>query len=210
MFPAATAPSGQIESVTLIMERGVFCISIDFELAWGFADDPQLQLEFIELTERFERLIVRRMLDLFQKYQHSFGHLVFSHATRDQAVADLDAAARIHKEYGLDFVSFVFPKNAVNHLDVLAQHGIKVFRSGVSTERLSGFGRPGRFLDKLLPIAPRTVQPLLHETGLIELPSCMPFMGRNGIRKLVSPRLILRKVRSALAAAAAQRNVFNF
>jgi hypothetical protein len=261
MSPPASAAPGQNESVILIMERGVFCISIDFELAWAFVDDPDLESQFIGQIQRMERPVVRGLLELFHKYEvsatwatvgsllevqpvirghssgpvplevwyapdlvdqiraatpeqeigsHSFAHLVYSRATRDQAAADLDAAARIHQAHGLDFVSFAFPKNAVNHLDLLAQRGIRVFRRGASTELLSGFGRLGRFVDKLLPIAPRTAQAGLHETGLIELPGCMPLMARNGVRRLVSPRVILCKARAALERAASQKSLFHF
>ncbi len=54
------------------------------------------------------------------------------------------------------------------------------------------------------------MQPLPHETGLVELPGCMPLIGRNGIRRLIRWQVIVHKARAALAAAAAQKRLFHF
>jgi hypothetical protein len=242
-----------------MLERGVFCISIDLELGWGYVDNPTA--EHMRLVQRLERGVIRRLLEIFGKYEipatwatvgrllekeaeltgqsathvpeeswyapdvldqirnakpeheigsHSFAHIIYSKATREQAAADLDAAARVHKAHGLDFVSFVFPDNKVNHLDLLRERGIRVFRSGASTETLSRFGRLGRVVDKFLPTPPGTVQPILHANGLIELPGCLPLIGRNGIRRFIAPRVVVHKARCALARAASTKSVFHF
>ena len=242
-----------------MLERGVFCISIDLELGWGYVDNPSV--EHMRLVQRLERPVISRLLEIFGEYEipatwatvgrllereaepsgpsaahtleeawyapdvveqirgarceqeigsHSFGHIIYSKATQAQAAADLDAAARVHKAHGLDFVSFVFPDNKVNHIGLLAARGIKVFRSGASTETLSRFGRLGRAVDKFLPTAPGTVQPIFHDSGLIELPGCLPLIGRNGIRRLIAPGIVLHKARCGLDAAANSKSVFHF
>jgi hypothetical protein len=242
-----------------VLERGVFCISIDLELGWGYVDKPTA--EHMRLVQRLERTVIGRVLEIFGKHEipatwatvgrllereaelpdqpfahvpaeswyapdvldqihnarpeqeigsHSYAHIIYSKATREQAAADLDSAARVHKAHGLEFVSFVYPDNKVNHVDLLGARGIKVFRTGASTETLSRLGRLGRAMDKFLPTAPGTVRPILHENGLVELVGCLPLIGRNGIRRLISPGVVLHKVRCGLDAAARSKSVFHF
>ncbi len=51
----------------MVFERGIFTISIDVELAWGICDRP-LQQSDREAIGR-ERDVIRRLLELFEKYR---------------------------------------------------------------------------------------------------------------------------------------------
>lgn len=147
---------------------------------------------------------------------HSFAHVYFQQSDRDQLAADLRAARRIHDEHGLGFTSFVFPRNQVAHLDLLAEAGVKVFRSadvGWHTETAKTFGRlPGRgahLADTLLPISPAVVHPRAHPFGLVELPTSMLLLGRNGLRRLVRPEIAEMKARLGLRRAARDGRIFH-
>ncbi|HYG67339.1 MAG TPA: polysaccharide deacetylase family protein, partial [Anaeromyxobacteraceae bacterium] len=59
---------------------------------------------------------------------HGFAHLYFRQTDRERLRADLQAARRVHDAHGLDFTSFVFPRNQIAHLDLLAEAGVRVFR----------------------------------------------------------------------------------
>jgi hypothetical protein len=146
---------------------------------------------------------------------HSYAHIYFDTTTREAVRDDLEAAARVHREYGLDFSTFVFPRNGVAYLDELARVGIKVFRSedvGWHT-RLAPIGqsarRLGNLVDKIVPIPPSLVKPRRHPGGLVELPSSMLLMGRNGPRRLIQPKALEAKAAIGLRAAARTGGVFH-
>jgi hypothetical protein len=147
---------------------------------------------------------------------HSFSHIYFGEADRAEIAADLETARRTHERHGLDFASFVFPRNQVEHLDLLAQAGIKVFRSvdvgWHTTVRLRAGKLPGRvanLTDKMLPVPPTAVHPQVHPNGLVELPSSMLLLARSGLRKLVRPELVALKARLGLEAARRNGGIFH-
>ena len=236
------------------LNKGIFCISIDLELAWGFVEHPTSQI--LKQAKELERPIIKKILSLLEKYEisaswaivsgllnrelaqtkpppleawyapdiieeiknanfkqeicsHSFQHIYYPLVDKSVAEADIIQAKEIHARFDLDFISFIFPKNLVGHLDLLAENGIKVFRSGASSERLARFGRMGRFLDKFIPIPPQKVFPLLHSNGLIELPSSILLIGRNGLRKLIPPIIYLEKVKQGIKLAQEHKSLFH-
>jgi hypothetical protein len=109
----------------------------------------------------------------------------------------------------------VFPRNLVGREEILASAGIKVFRSVdqgwqrsvAQANRLAG--RVANLADKVLAITPSTVVPIRHSNGLVELPSSMLLMARNGARKLISSSALVTKAQRGLQAAARKNEVFH-
>jgi hypothetical protein len=146
---------------------------------------------------------------------HTYAHTYFAQATREAVRTDLEAAARVHREHGLDFQTFVFPRNLVAYVDELARVGIKVFRS-VDMGWQTRLPPPGRRLsrlanlvDKIIPIPPAVVRPRQHPAGPIELPSSMLLMARNGPRRMIHPKALEAKARFGLRTAARSGGVFH-
>jgi len=146
---------------------------------------------------------------------HSFAHVYFGQTDREVLRADLAAARRVHERHGLPFRSFVFPRNQVAHLDLLREAGIRVFRSvdvGWHTavrERLGGpAGRIANLADKVLPVPPAVVYPIDHG-GLLELPSSMLLMARNGMRRAIHPAALYAKAALGLERARRARGIFH-
>jgi peptidoglycan/xylan/chitin deacetylase (PgdA/CDA1 family) len=147
---------------------------------------------------------------------HGFAHLYFHETDRDRLRADLLAARRLHDEHGLPFTSFVFPRNQVAHLDLLAEAGIRVFRGvdvgwhTVLRARLGGLpGRAANLVGSLLPISASVVQPRAHPPGLVELPGSMLLLGRNGLRRLVRPEIAELKAKRGIRQAARHGGIFH-
>jgi peptidoglycan/xylan/chitin deacetylase (PgdA/CDA1 family) len=240
---------------------GALCISIDVELGWGFWDIPFD--EYFRLCAERERLIVKRLLTLFARYEikatwaivgrllergpipvatrqgegiwyapdvveairesspsqdigsHSYGHIYFQEYGLEAIRADLEDARRVHDACGLDFTSFVFPRNQVAHVDLLAQAGIRVFRSidvawHTRVRRTSTLaGRAANLIDKGLPVPPPVVRPIVHEEGVVEVPSSMQLLDRSGMRRLIRPSIIEAKARLALRHAQQSGDVFH-
>ncbi len=146
---------------------------------------------------------------------HGHEHKYFGSTTREQLRADLAAARSVHQRHGLAFDSFVFPRNDVNHLDLLRDAGISVYRSvddGWFIDVRDRFGRSaGRvanLLDKTLPIPPRSVKVSKHD-DLVELPSSMLLFGRKGLRRVVHPSILVRKAMLGLDAAKRSGDTFH-
>lgn len=146
---------------------------------------------------------------------HGGRHIYFNAIDKAAARADLEFARAIHRAHGLAFKSLVFPRNAVGHLDALAEAGIATYR-GPDLQWFPAFAGPARVVtraanlaDKLLPIAPRTGEPRGHGR-LIELPGSMLLLGRNGLRRFALPAVTRRKLAMGLARAAESGGVFHF
>jgi hypothetical protein len=146
---------------------------------------------------------------------HSYAHVYFGQTDRERLRGDLAAARRVHEAHDLPFVSFVFPRNQVAHLDLLREAGIRVFRSvdrGWHTtvlERLGATaGRLANLADKVLPIPPAVVYPIDHD-GLLELPSSMLLMARNGLRHMVHGSALVAKASFGIERAARAHGIFH-
>jgi hypothetical protein len=151
---------------------------------------------------------------------HSYAHVYFGETAREALRDDLAAARRVHDRHGLPFTSFVFPRNQVGHLDLLCEAGVKVFRSvdrgwhiGVRERLGRAAGRLANLADKLLPVPPAVVAPIAHVDqggrGVVELPSSMLLMARNGLRRAVRPSAVVAKARLGLAAARRTGRIFH-
>jgi hypothetical protein len=146
---------------------------------------------------------------------HSYAHIYFETALRDAIDADLEAARAVHERHGLPMTSFVFPRNQVAQLDRLAAAGIAVFRStdhgwhAAVRSRVGGpIGRAANLADKIFAIPPATVTP--KRCGeLIELPSSMLLLAREGLRRLVRPEALVAKARLGLRRAARRGELFH-
>ncbi len=148
---------------------------------------------------------------------HSFEHVYFGQIDRARATDDIQGAKRVHDQHGLDFVSFVFPRNQVGHLDVLEQAGVRVFRSldrgwFMDAAKWGGgvVGQAANLADKIVPVPPQVVEPLPSSApGMVDLPSSTLLLARNGLRRLVTPLSVRVKNRLGLEAAKRQRKLFH-
>jgi peptidoglycan/xylan/chitin deacetylase (PgdA/CDA1 family) len=145
---------------------------------------------------------------------HSGRHIYFDAASVTEARADLEFAMAVHRAHGLAFDSFVFPRGAPGHFDVVAGVGLKVCNHADVgwVESVRRFGAPAgqvaNLADKLLPIAPcpATVE---RRGELIHIPRSMHLMGRNGLRRFVLPPVTRAKLRAGLERAQATGGIFH-
>jgi peptidoglycan/xylan/chitin deacetylase (PgdA/CDA1 family) len=145
---------------------------------------------------------------------HGGRHLYFNDIDALQARRDLDFASAVHQINALPFKSFVFPRNAVGHLDVLASVGLGVFRGPDAgwlrrARRLgAAAGRVANLSDKVFPVPPPPVRAEAHD-GLIDTPGSMLLLGRNGVRRLVLPWVTRTKLAAGLSRAQRAGEIFH-
>jgi Polysaccharide deacetylase len=161
--------------------------------------------------------IIERLLGARVRHEigsHSGRHIYFDRATAAQAREDLEFARDIHRSHGLAFRSFVYPRHAFGHADIIAEVGLRAYSHADAGwfEAFRRLGeRPGRaahLVDKLLPIPPQPVVPQ-DEDGIIHIPKSMLLMGRNGPRRFISPTVTGAKLRAGLARARESGGTFH-
>lgn len=141
-------------------------------------------------------------------------HLPFRDVPVAAARQDLDFMRAVHRANALPYESFVFPRNAIGHLDLVAQAGLRTFRGPdvgwVGIARRAGrlLERAANFTDKLLPIPPASVV-ADKRGGLLDIPGSMLLMGRNGARRFVLPAVSRAKLRMGLARARRSGGIFH-
>jgi hypothetical protein len=153
------------------------------------------------------------------KVRHEIGshggrHIYFDRISAAEAQGDLEFAKSVHRAHSLGFESFVYPRGAVGHLDVLAHNGIRVVRSrDVGLLRTANPGgrlaaRAANFIDQFLPVPPRPSWP--QALGpLIDIPGCMQVLGRNGLRRFVLPQVTRAKLLLGLERAKREGGTFH-
>lgn len=222
-----------------VLERGVFVISIDTELAWSVVHRGHVTPEHLHPSRTAaERNIVRDLLDLFEKYDtsatwatvghlfldrcqavdgrkhpeirrpeydwfegdwfdldpatdvehdpmwygpdivdmirsakpsqeigsHSFSHLIVGDpgCSEEAFASDLKACQQVAAAHELQLRSFVYPRNTIGHLDVLAGHGFEAYR-GLRPATFPDLGGVPRFVarvaDRIRPLPGSVVMP---------------------------------------------------
>jgi Polysaccharide deacetylase len=145
---------------------------------------------------------------------HSGRHIYFDSISADQAQDDLDFVNSIHRAHGLGLDSFVFPRGAAGHVDIVARAGFRVVRSrDVGLLRTAQYGarltaRAANFVDQFLPVPP---QPSFPDAlgQLVEIPGSMLMMGRNGLRRFVVPQVTRAKLWLGLQRARRSGGTFH-
>lgn len=111
----------------------------------GAVEEKALPL-FIRIFEEFEMPVTfalrGQLLDINSSFlnsilassvghdigAHGYSHKIFTSLSRDDADNELKMTSLGMRKFGVVPRSFVFPKDKVNHLDLLVKHGYKCFR----------------------------------------------------------------------------------
>lgn len=134
---------------------------------------------------------------------HSFSHVPFSECSREVAEAEVKEGVKLAGELGITVKSFVFPSNAIGHVDVLRKYGFEIYRGRNLQRQHSNqsflMGKASGAVDKLIapPAEPRYVD------GIWEIPSSMFFCDSQ------TPFALLPRARLGLARAIHQNKVFH-
>jgi peptidoglycan/xylan/chitin deacetylase (PgdA/CDA1 family) len=146
---------------------------------------------------------------------HGGRHVYYDRMSAADAGQDLDFIKQVHRDNGLALDSFIFPRNAVGHLDLLARAGLRTFRGPdtgwvrVAPTLGSRLGKAVTFADKILPIPPAPARAQRRD-GLIDIPGSMLLPGRDGARRFILPAVSRAKLAMGLAWARHSGRTFHF
>ena len=106
---------------------------------------------------------------------HSFSHVIFSECSREVAEAEIKEGIKLAKEFGISLKSFVFPQDKIGHVDVLREHGFKIYRGeenkrGKKSQNIL-IRKFNSAIDEIItsPVEPKWMN------GIWEIPSSMIF-----------------------------------
>lgn len=147
---------------------------------------------------------------------HSFSHVIWGDPGCSQQVAESEMKACLQASAwtGERASSFVFPRNRVGHLSVLAANGIRVFRGPgprwyERDENPGALGRLAHLLEVAAATPAPTVLPEVTPEGLVNLPGSMIYLPAHGIRGMIPVGRRVRRAIGGLDHAAEQRRVFH-
>jgi hypothetical protein len=119
---------------------------------------------------------------------HNFSHVIVEDGcSKESFASELKAAKAAAAEWDVSLESFIFPRNVINHLDVLQDSGITSFRGMTPnwTAKLPGvLRRPARFIDAFLPNGSPTAKPNFQH-GMWDIPASYNYLHRSGWGKRV-------------------------
>lgn len=147
---------------------------------------------------------------------HSFSHVVWGDpgCSKEVARSEMAACLKAATWTGRSAVSFVFPRNRVGHLEVLAANGIRVYRGPgprwyEQDENPSALGRLAHLLEAAAGTPGPTVLPVATPQGLVNLAGSMIYLPAHGIRRLIPVEQRVRRAVKGLEHASEQRRVFH-
>jgi len=101
---------------------------------------------------------------------HSFSHLIADGCGEDAFESDLAACRAVAAADGVDVRSFVYPRNAIDHIDLLRANGFVCYR-GSAASAIASAGRLVRYADRVRPLASSAVVPIRHSSGVWNVPT---------------------------------------
>lgn len=144
---------------------------------------------------------------------HTFSHVVFDDpgVTRDILAAELSAAVELGRERGFDFDSFVFPRNAVAHRDLLSEYDFVACR-GDRRPRPTGVWRViSKLRDFTRPPGEWLSTPQVDEDGLVDVPPSLYLFGFEGLPRRIAETVwidpVVWQARRGIDAAVAESGV---
>ncbi|SNZ15381.1 Polysaccharide deacetylase [Natronoarchaeum philippinense] len=145
---------------------------------------------------------------------HGYSHMILGEpgCTREAAEAEIQKAVAVAEEAGISPQTFIFPRNKIGHIDILAEHGIQSYRGKDDRwyeYRIPGpLRRPLRFGDEFFCRTPPVVTPQ-KKSGLVEVPGSQIFRPVNDKWQYTPARTQVKRAKKGLDRAAKTGKIFH-
>ncbi len=138
---------------------------------------------------------------------HSFSHLIAAEPGCGEEAfgSDLDACRAVAAADGIDLRSFVYPRNAIDHVAALGRHGFRSYRGRATTAAMGGLLRA---VDRVRPLPRSAAWPEQEPTGVWNVPQTYLFAPATRGRRIPA-RLWARRPRARMRLAARERSLFH-
>lgn len=146
---------------------------------------------------------------------HSYSHINFKENNKNIICEDFEKAEYYFKIHNIKTDVLIFPRNQIEHLDLLNKFNYKFYR-GLDKSWYKEISKYNKFLgkianisDKILPIATNSIKPTMHQSGLVEIPTSMLLISRNGFKIPVTNKNMLFKVKKGIETAIKKNECFH-
>lgn len=146
---------------------------------------------------------------------HSFCHSIFSDpgCSKQTAETDIAKCVALAKERGIKLNSFTFPRNSPGHLNILVEHGFKIFRgknAAFFNLRAAVLRKAMLLLADMVAITPPIVEPhFVLDNELIELKGSMLFRFAHGASRFIPKGVRLKKAKKGIDRVIKEGKIFN-
>lgn len=146
---------------------------------------------------------------------HSYSHINFQENSKNIIIEDFEKAEYFFKTLGISPDVLIFPRNQIAHLEILSQFKYKFYRSldkswykNVSKQN-KFLGKLANISDKIFPFTTNPIKPTKHLNGLIEIPSSILLISRNGFKLPVTNLNMLYKIKNGIEKAIENKECFH-
>ena len=139
---------------------------------------------------------------------HSFSHAPVAGASAAAFGSDLDACRAVAAERGVELRSFVYPRNAIDHVALLGERGFRCYRGATVSGTAGPVGGLNGLVDRVRPVAQSAVRPVREAGGLWNIPQTYLLAPANRCRRLPIA-LWTRRPIARLRQAARVRSLFH-
>lgn len=187
-------------TVAALLDKNNKMIKIGNERAW-YAPDI------------IEKIISAKLNHLIAS--HSYAHPNFRETNVEIINEDFEQAEYFFKKNNIKTNTLVFPRNQIFHLPILKKFNYKFFR-GVDKSWYKNvyrynkfFGKIANISDKIFPIKTNSINIINHESDLIEIPSSILLISRNGLKFAVTNFNMLYKIKNGIDTAIKNNEIYH-
>ena len=146
---------------------------------------------------------------------HSYAHPNFKESNQNIVLEDFEKAEYFFKTLDLTPNVFVFPRNKIAYLSILKKFNYKFYRGLDKSwyKDISKFnvflGKIANINDKIFPFNSNSIKPIKHESGLVEIPSSILLISRNGFKFAVTNLNMFYKIKKGIESAIKHNECFH-
>lgn len=133
---------------------------------------------------------------------HSFSHQEFTKLTPKEAESDIKKCLNQAQKQNIKLISFVFPRNKVNHLSILKKNNFQCYRTP-NKYPSSLF----QLIDLLFPISSQ--KRIYINQGLVAIPASVYFPSCRGTKKYLPVKVRVRRVKLGINQAINRNSLFH-
>jgi peptidoglycan/xylan/chitin deacetylase (PgdA/CDA1 family) len=141
---------------------------------------------------------------------HSLFHTDFKSpfCTKERAEMEIKECVRLAKTKKISLKSFVFPYNAVDHLDILTKYKFTCYRGDDQYSVHSPIKKLALLFDLFTPTGSPVYIPQ-KKNGLVEIPGSFYFLSARGYRKYIPRGVRYRKAKAGIDRAIKEKKIFH-
>tara|TARA_X000000950_G_scaffold286590_1_gene395960 strand:+ start:661 stop:1530 length:870 start_codon:yes stop_codon:yes gene_type:complete len=146
---------------------------------------------------------------------HSYSHINFNENSKSIIIEDFEKAEYFFKTLNILPDVLIFPRNQVAHLEILNKFNFKFYRSldkswyKKVSKHSKLFGKVANIADKIFPFKTNPIKPIKHLNGLIEIPSSILLISRNGFKLPVTNINMFSKIKKGVQRAIENKECFH-